>query len=374
MQYTDSAEAASTLFHRTFTYSLCPFYKCCLYQRLYKQVYVTGPKQPFIALALSPATMAELNKTDSVDSSCVGNGGMLSFGNTPWTASEIAAISRHLTRPVAPEVLAERAGPASSKLVYLEGWRAPQLANKAFGFNGWSSKIVRFEVDMCQKDKNGYFEVGLAAVVRVTLKDGTHREDIGYGSAKDRSRSIAIDHARKSSITDGLKRALKQFGPALGSNLLDSTFVNFAKRVLKQDKYGRDYSKANMLGVEEVDSPEPCYAYNLEDMRIPQELPQQINVSKASQINANSYAKRKHVGGSNLKHQTSKPVPAALNLVKEEEEDDDDFTYMCSQDFAKVDDLCTAACSGDGPHGTGTSDGLHSISPSFPKRRRVGQK
>ena len=58
----------------------------------------------------------------------------------------LQAIGKHLSRPIAPDLLSSREGPGGSKLVYVEGWKVPQLANKAFGFNGWSSSIQRFEV------------------------------------------------------------------------------------------------------------------------------------------------------------------------------------------------------------------------------------
>jgi hypothetical protein len=35
-------------------------------------------------------------------------------------------------------------------------------------------------------EKNHRFDVGFSAIVRVTLKDGSYHEDIGYGSASVR--------------------------------------------------------------------------------------------------------------------------------------------------------------------------------------------
>ena len=42
------------------------------------------------------------------------------------------------------------------------------------------------------------------------MRDGTYHEDVGYGTSEGmRSKALSIEKARKESITDGLKRALK---------------------------------------------------------------------------------------------------------------------------------------------------------------------
>ena len=54
------------------------------------------------------------------------------------------------------------------------------------------------------------------------LKDGAFHEDIGYGVSEGmRSKALSIEKARKEAVTDGLKRALKAFGNALGNCLSD---------------------------------------------------------------------------------------------------------------------------------------------------------
>ena len=64
--------------------------------------------------------------------------------------------------------------------------------------------------------------------VRVTLRDGTFHEDVGYGTSEGmRSKALSIEKARKESITDGLKRALKSFGSALGNCLSDKDYLRY---------------------------------------------------------------------------------------------------------------------------------------------------
>ena len=118
---------------------------------------------------------------------------MASFGQIPYDASELDAIRTTLDRKLGPEFISTRAGPgggthslphhdASSnktvtvgKLHYLEGNKAIELANKVFGFNGWSSSIIDMSVDFVD-DAGGKCSLGISCVVRVTLKDGSFRE------------------------------------------------------------------------------------------------------------------------------------------------------------------------------------------------------
>lgn len=61
------------------------------------------------------------------------------------------------------------------RINYLEGNRAIELANKIFGFNGWSTRIVDLQVDFCD-EVNGRVSLGVSCTTRVTLKDGTYKE------------------------------------------------------------------------------------------------------------------------------------------------------------------------------------------------------
>ncbi len=79
--------------------------------------------------------------------------------------------------------------------------------------------------------------MGVWAQVRVQLKDGAFHEDIGYGVSEGmRSKALSIEKARKEAVTDGLKRALKSFGNALGNCINDKDYLAFigAKGMNKQ--------------------------------------------------------------------------------------------------------------------------------------------
>ena len=91
-------------------------------------------------------------------------------------------------------------------------------------------------------EESGKYSCGYTAIIRVTLKDGTFHgksnlilskleilnffnakiEDVGYGSSENqKSKAAAIDKARKEAVSDGTKRALRQFGNYLGNSVLD---------------------------------------------------------------------------------------------------------------------------------------------------------
>ncbi len=60
------------------------------------------------------------------------------------------------------------------------------------------------------------------------LKDGAFHEDVGYGVSEGmRSKALSIEKARKEAVTDGLKRALKSFGNALGNCINDKEYLQF---------------------------------------------------------------------------------------------------------------------------------------------------
>jgi len=71
----------------------------------------------------------------------------------------------------------------------------------------------------------------------IQLKDGAFHEDVSYGVSEGmRSKALSIEKARKEAVTDGLKRALKSFGNALGNCINDKEYLQFAMRQVRQPK------------------------------------------------------------------------------------------------------------------------------------------
>ncbi|SPO23988.1 related to RAD52 - recombination and DNA repair protein [Ustilago trichophora] len=155
-------------------------------------------------------------------------------GLTQDSASRIATLQAKLNQRLGPEYLSQRPGPGGGKkLTYIEGWKLVDLANEVFGFNGWSTTIVRLDVDFLDCSPDGTrFNAGVSCVVRVTLRDGAFHEDIGYGSAENaRQKHAALEKGKKEAVTDATKRALKNFGKLLGNCTYDHQYSANALKV-----------------------------------------------------------------------------------------------------------------------------------------------
>ena len=106
------------------------------------------------------------------------------------------AIQAKLNRRLGPEYVSQRPAPGGGpKLTYVEGWKIIGLANEVFGYNGWCSTVTKIESDFVDMDpETKRYSIGVTALVKVTLKDGTCHEDVGYGTAENlRSKGAALD-------------------------------------------------------------------------------------------------------------------------------------------------------------------------------------
>ncbi|TKS73329.1 DNA repair protein RAD52 -like protein [Collichthys lucidus] len=120
------------------------------------------------------------------------------------------------------------------QVCYIEGHRVISLANEMFGYNGWSHSISQQNVDFVDLI-NGKFYVGVSAFVKVQLKDGAFHEDVGYGVSEGlKSKALSLEKARKEAVTDGMKRALKCFGNALGNCILNKEYLLAINKIPKQ--------------------------------------------------------------------------------------------------------------------------------------------
>lgn len=112
------------------------------------------------------------------------------------TARKIATMQAKLNKKLGPEYISQRPGPGGGpKLTYAEGWKIINLANEVFGFNGWSSNVVSLTTDFIDYlEETKRYNVGVTAIVRVTLRDGVFHEDIGYGMLENaKSKAAALD-------------------------------------------------------------------------------------------------------------------------------------------------------------------------------------
>uniref|UniRef100_A0A672ZK18 DNA repair protein RAD52 homolog n=1 Tax=Sphaeramia orbicularis TaxID=375764 RepID=A0A672ZK18_9TELE len=156
------------------------------------------------------------------------------FGQYIYTAEEYQAVHDALRRKLGPEYISTRMAGGGQKVCYIEGHRVISLANEMFGYNGWSHSISQQNVDFVDLI-NGKFYVGVSAFVKVQLKDGSFHEDVGYGVSEGlRSKALSLEKARKEAVTDGMKRALKCFGNALGNCILDKQYLMAINKIPKQ--------------------------------------------------------------------------------------------------------------------------------------------
>lgn len=119
------------------------------------------------------------------------------------TAQRIATLQAKLNKKLGPEYISQRAGPGGAmKLTYAEGWKIINLANEVFGFNGWSSSIVNLNTDFVDyTEDTRRYNVGVSAVIRITLRDGVYHEDVGYGMLENsKSKGAALDKVRSQQL------------------------------------------------------------------------------------------------------------------------------------------------------------------------------
>ncbi|KIO14229.1 hypothetical protein M404DRAFT_18440 [Pisolithus tinctorius Marx 270] len=203
------------------------------------------------------------------------------FGNTPFTdppeetATKIATLQAKLNKKLGPEFVSQRPGPGGGpKLTYAEGWKIINLANEVFGFNGWSSSVVNITTDFIDyNEETRRFNVGVTAILRVTLKDGVYHEDVGYGMLENsKSKAAALDkvilslaissaavdcrhgQCKKEAITDALKRTLRNFGNLLGNCLYDKAY---AQEVVKMKVPPAKFDKSDLYRRPEFEDTKP---------------------------------------------------------------------------------------------------------------------
>ncbi|KAK4175550.1 hypothetical protein QBC36DRAFT_331276 [Triangularia setosa] len=162
-----------------------------------------------------------------------------------FTAQQIATLQSRLDKQLGPEYLSVRAGPGGSKLHYITAEKVISLANEIFGFNGWSSSIQNFQIDFVEEDpKTLKVSLGLSVIVRVTLRDGTYHEDLGYGHIENcRGKAAAFEKAKKEGTTDALKRALRHFGNVLGNCIYDKEYL---KKVVNMKTAPTKFNQDNL--------------------------------------------------------------------------------------------------------------------------------
>jgi DNA repair and recombination protein RAD52 len=150
-----------------------------------------------------------------------------------YTAEQIAILQARLDRNLGPEFLSQRPGAGGSKVHYISGEKVIGVANDVFGFNGWSSTIQNIQVDYVDENPSTQrVSMGISVIVRITLRDGTFHEDVGYSHSENiKGKGPAFEKTKKSATTDAIKRALRSFGRVLGGCLYDKDYLQQMNKI-----------------------------------------------------------------------------------------------------------------------------------------------
>ena len=76
--------------------------------------------------------------------------------------------------------------------MFFSEWRMSSLMNR---FNGWSDRIINLHVDFIEQELALWY-VGVTAIVRIILKDGTYHENLGFAESRNISKGIALQEAK----------------------------------------------------------------------------------------------------------------------------------------------------------------------------------
>ncbi|KAG0033446.1 DNA repair protein rad52 [Podila clonocystis] len=183
-----------------------------------------------------------------------------------FTPEEKTQIAGDLKKYLAPEFTSRRSGPGGNQLTYIEAWRVKNMANSLFGFDGWSSTISDVTVDFLDVSNDGKVSVAVSVITRITLKDGTTHEDIGYGNSENlKSKAASFEKAKKEAASDSLKRAMTSFGN-LFTCLYDKNYCKFVglQKFEKQKfdaenvyRYPEDMAKRQQQHQQQQHQPQP---------------------------------------------------------------------------------------------------------------------
>ncbi|KAF5979603.1 DNA repair recombination protein RAD52 [Fusarium coicis] len=193
------------------------------------------------SVALSKADVVEATKESTLKRSW-SDATLLSVPDLEDEGRHRVKILREdLQRPLGPELVSHRKGPGGSSVPYVSGGTAIWLMNHFFGNDGWSSEIVKEDLDVVRDDDARKWVAHSWMTVKVTVhwkSDGSREGRTtchfgkGYGGNKPyRTKGEAIESAIKEADTDAFKRATRQFGDVVGNCLYREETRKFIERV-----------------------------------------------------------------------------------------------------------------------------------------------
>lgn len=160
-----------------------------------------------------------------------------------------------LAQPLDAALVRERAREDGTVFAYLEGEAVVNQANRIFGFGGWGAEALgepRYQaVEVVDPSSGEVLALGFYTVaVRVTVSGCPPKGDIGSGFVTERTLE-AHSNAAKAAVTDGIKRAFRQFGQQFGSNLNERRPGSLASPGKLDELRQRVLALSSRLGVDE---------------------------------------------------------------------------------------------------------------------------
>lgn len=138
-------------------------------------------------------------------------------------------MRRALEAPLPAEMVAQRDAGGGRQVSYLEGYQFIAQANKLFGFDGWSYRVLDVSASTTTEGRIFY-----RAIVEVEAL-GVKRTDVGVAIVEVRRNAEfeqpdAHDMALKGAVTDAMKRGLRSFGAQFGNELYDKASTRTNRR------------------------------------------------------------------------------------------------------------------------------------------------
>lgn len=136
-----------------------------------------------------------------------------------FTPEQIA----QLNTPLSSTLIKQRQGGGGTRLSYIKGKTAIDIANQIFGFGRWGYEVTSRDFVQSKAEDGTIMAEFYTADIVLQLADSPFTfpgDGVGVVAAKG-PRAEAHEKARKEAVTDALKRALRHFGPQFGNDLYD---------------------------------------------------------------------------------------------------------------------------------------------------------
>jgi len=160
-----------------------------------------------------------------------------------------------LAQPLDTALIQERSNRDGRVFAYLEGPAVIGQANRIFGFDGWGAEVVgdlKYVPSPLANSDGEVLAVGFYTVtVRVTVVGCPPKSDVGCGFVTEPTPE-AHEIASKGAVTDGIKRALRQFGEQFGNNLNERRERGPITPERLEEMRARVLALSSRLGVDEA--------------------------------------------------------------------------------------------------------------------------